>query len=279
MASPAEPPLEVTGRFTIITSTFNCAASLQITAQSIRDQTYKNIQWIVADGGSNDSTIEVIEQNLDIVTNWFSENDEGIYDAWNKACRLIDGEWVIFLGAGDQLSDATVLGRMYGVCQSLKNETVIVYGNVWVRGPTGNNRYLSRKPQLDHYEFGRLAYPHHQGVFQSRALFIDVDKPFDSTYKIAADGKFMLMAAQKGRLIHADFIVAVVTDDGISNDYRNIFLGRLEFKRLCKELNIHVPLMHRISYDCACLVRHILHRILTKKIVKQVQAIRDRFRQ
>jgi glycosyltransferase involved in cell wall biosynthesis len=277
--SSAELSLDGTRRVTIITSTLNCASALRTTAQSIRGQAYKNIQWIVADGGSNDSTIDVIEQNLDIITTWFSERDKGIYDAWNKACRLIEGDWVIFLGAGDQFYNAEVLGSMSKICQSLKNDAVIVYGNVWVRGPTGNNRYLSRKPRLDHYEFGRLAYPHHQGVFQSRALFMNTDEPFDSTYKIAADGKFMLMAARKGGLIHADLAVAVVADDGISNDYRNIFLGRLEFKRLCKDLNILVPLTHRISYDCACLVRYILHRILGKKTAKKIQAIRDRFRQ
>ena len=56
---------------TIITSTFNCDGALKLTAQSIRSQKYSNIQWIVADGGSTDGTIEVINSNLDIISNWF----------------------------------------------------------------------------------------------------------------------------------------------------------------------------------------------------------------
>jgi glycosyltransferase involved in cell wall biosynthesis len=86
---------------TIITATFNAASHLPRTIQSVRELTYKNIEWIVVDGGSTDQTVELIIKNEDVIDYWVSEPDEGIYDAWNKGVEKANGEWIAFLGAGD----------------------------------------------------------------------------------------------------------------------------------------------------------------------------------
>ena len=111
---------------TIVTSTFNCAEDLELTAQSVRNQKYENIQWIVADGESTDGTADVINSNLDVVTNWFSEKDRGIYDAWNKASRFIVNDWVIFLGAGDVFDSSTSLAKFWDAIQVIGFNTKIV---------------------------------------------------------------------------------------------------------------------------------------------------------
>lgn len=264
-------------RITIITSTFNCAATLSKTAQSIREQSYKNVQWIIADGASTDSTVEVINENLDVVSNWFSAPDNGIYDAWNKAARFIDGDWILFLGAGDAIADSDVLDSIARRSCNLDESVSVIYGNVLIQKPDGTPRYIERKPALNYWQFGRPALPHHQGVFQNRRLFSG-QTPFDSSYRIAGDGKFLLVAAQQGTFLHADLLVAMMADDGASNDYRNIFVTRREFRRMCCELGIMVPVLHKIAADTKWLSHYVSHKILPTKTKIYAQKLLDKLR-
>src|SRR5882757_1455688 len=93
----------------IVTSTYNAAAGLPYTMRSIFRQTSLDYEWIVIDGGSTDGTVDLLKQYQDMPLFWISEKDRGIYDAWNKACRIARGQWLIFLGAGDELASASVL--------------------------------------------------------------------------------------------------------------------------------------------------------------------------
>jgi glycosyltransferase involved in cell wall biosynthesis len=87
-------------KITIITSTLNCRNDIVLTSKSIGSQTYSNIEWIVIDGGSTDGTIDLLS-NDDKVTYWVSEKDGGIYSALNKGIGQSNGDWIIFMGAGD----------------------------------------------------------------------------------------------------------------------------------------------------------------------------------
>jgi|ERR1035437_9869577 glycosyltransferase involved in cell wall biosynthesis len=264
-------------RITIITSTFNCAVALRKTAQSIRNQNYKNTQWIIVDAASTDNTVEVIKENLDIVNDWISEPDDSIYDAWNKASQFIDGEWVLFLGAGDVIADRTVLDNIARRACSLDNAIAVIYGNVLIQKPDGTPRYTDRKTQLNYWEFGRPALPHHQGVFHHRRLFT-AQTPFDPSYRIAGDGKFLLLATKQGAFLHVDLTVAMMTDDGASNDYRNIFTTRREFRRMCRELGIKVPFLHKIASDIKWLLQYVGHKILSGKTTVYAQKLLDKLR-
>jgi len=241
-------------------------------------QTYNNIQWIIADGASTDGTVEVIKESKKIVSNWFSEPDRGIYDAWNKACRLIDGDWVLFLGAGDLIDSPDVLQNIANHCGTLDDTVVVIYGNVLLKKPDGTQRYISRKPTLNYFEFGRPALPHHQGVFQNRRLFSDFES-FDSSYRIAGDSKFLLIAANKGRFTHIDCIVSAMIDDGASNDYKNIFATQREIGRICLELGIKVPYLHKILIDTNRIFHYIGNRIFLGKYKIYAQRFLDKIRQ
>lgn len=264
-------------KITIITSTFNCAGALRSTAQSIGSQTYKNVQWIIVDGASTDNTVEVIKDNLDVVSNWLSESDNGIYDAWNKATRYIDGEWILFLGAGDVLADSEVLNNIARCTRRIDDSVVVIYGNVLIQKPDGTPRYIDRKLALNYWEFGRPALPHHQGVFQNRRLFSN-QSPFDLSYNIAGDSKFLLIARQQGNFEHVDLLVAMMSDDGRSNDYRNIFVTREEIERVCRELGIKVPFLHKITSDIEWLSHYVGHKILSGKTKVYAQKLLDKLR-
>src|SRR5712664_874457 len=86
---------------TIITATFNDADNLLRTVKAVRELFYKNVEWIIVDGGSKDGTVEAIRRNENVIDYWMSEPDRGIYDAWNKGVSRANGDWISFLGAGD----------------------------------------------------------------------------------------------------------------------------------------------------------------------------------
>lgn len=87
----------------IITVTYNAASHLQKCIDSVKDQSYQNIEHIIIDGGSIDGTIDLIKANAQHIASWISEPDTGIFNAMNKGLQHARGEWIYFLGADDTL--------------------------------------------------------------------------------------------------------------------------------------------------------------------------------
>ena len=89
-------------KFSIITVVLNAKEDLIETIKSLKEQSHKDFEYIIIDGGSTDGTIEVINKNLDIIDKWISEKDSGIYDAMNKGLDLCEGNYIGMLNAGDK---------------------------------------------------------------------------------------------------------------------------------------------------------------------------------
>lgn len=241
-------------RITIITSTLNCEASLAATATSIRGQTHCAVQWIVADGGSGDGTLEVIQRNADIISHRFSEADKGIYDAWNKACRFIDGDWVLFLGAGDLLATPQTLTQMASFLSGLPADAAIAYGNV-CQLSDGRLLYRYARVDLRLWDLHRPALPAHQGVFQ-RAELLAAPGPFDTSYRIAADSKFLLRALRGRSAVYVDLDICHMEPGGISADPRHALTMMREALRLQHDLDYRLPPLRRAWFVCRSYVKH-----------------------
>ena len=95
----------------IITVCYNAEQDLKKTIESVRNQTYKNIDYVIVDGASKDGSVEVIKQNGDVVSRWISEKDGGLYYAMNKGLDLACGDYVLFLNAGDVFFEDTTLEK------------------------------------------------------------------------------------------------------------------------------------------------------------------------
>ena len=99
-------------KFSIITVTYNAGAVLEDTIQSVITQTYKNVEYIIVDGGSKDRTLQIIEQYKEHIHTVISEPDKGLYDAMNKGIALASGDYLCFLNAGDCFHEDDTLQQM-----------------------------------------------------------------------------------------------------------------------------------------------------------------------
>ncbi|WP_430906522.1 glycosyltransferase family 2 protein [Maribacter sp. 2-571] len=85
----------------IITVVFNGEKYLLQTIDSVKEQTYPNLEYIIVDGGSTDRTLSIIKQNEDFISRWISEPDKGLYDAMNKGISMAKGEIVGMINSDD----------------------------------------------------------------------------------------------------------------------------------------------------------------------------------
>lgn len=99
-------------KVTLITVTYNSARYLQNCIQSVTNQDYPDIEYIVIDGGSTDETISIIEQNQHCIAKWKSENDNGMYDAINKGMKLATGDVIGILNSDDVLASKDVISKI-----------------------------------------------------------------------------------------------------------------------------------------------------------------------
>ena len=100
----------------IITTTYNSAATVAETLRSVRDQDYPLIEHLVIDGLSKDNTLEIVRQ-FPHVSLAISEKDEGIYDAMNKGIRAATGDIIGILNSDDIYASNQVISRVAEVFQ------------------------------------------------------------------------------------------------------------------------------------------------------------------
>ena len=113
-------------KVSVVTICYNAKTVIERTIQSVLNQTYSDIEYILIDGGSTDGTVEIIKQYSHRISSWVSEPDHGIYDAMNKGVMRATGEWIHFLNAGDVYHDHDVLENFV---PKISATTDIAYGD------------------------------------------------------------------------------------------------------------------------------------------------------
>lgn len=111
----------------IITVTYNAEEQLQKTVNSVINQTYKNIEFIIIDGASTDNTIEILKKFNNSIDYWVSEPDSGIYDAMNKGLTAATGDYVQFLNAGDYFFNEESLKT---IIKAAKTQHDVIYADI-----------------------------------------------------------------------------------------------------------------------------------------------------
>lgn len=196
-------------RVSIVTVTFNARELFRKTAASVISQRYPQLEWVVADGGSTDGTVEEIRRVAGHIAQWVSEPDRGIYDAMNKATAMATGEWVLFLNAGDTLAADDVLSRIFATDRS---QADVLYGDVVKNGRV--------KPAPKVYKpYHRMTFCHQSSLARRRLL---ISHPFNTAHRLSADLEFFLTQWRLGaRFSYVGLPIADFDTTGVSNTRRS----------------------------------------------------------
>ncbi len=120
-------------KVTIITICYNAEKAIERTILSVLNQKYDNIEYIIIDGASKDSTMEIVDRYRDKIKKIISEPDKGIYNAMNKGLKMATGEWINFMNAGDEFYDENVLRSLFAN-KTYQDSTKVLYGKVMLCG-------------------------------------------------------------------------------------------------------------------------------------------------
>lgn len=210
----------------IITPCFNAGNKLNITLNSILNQSFPDYEVIVKDGGSADGSVERMPDDPRI--RLIRHRDHGIYDGMNEAVACAEGEYFYFLNCGDVLHDKDVLQKTVDAIRRDQNSAheegedngagcAIYYGDV-IEMRTGQR--VAANPQMDHFAMFRNL-PCHQACFYNRDLF--ADRAFDTQYRVRADYEhFLWCVMEKGASVKKlPLVIADYEGGGFSETKEN----------------------------------------------------------
>ena len=204
-------------KISVITVSYNSAATIADTMQSVARQTHADIEHIVVDGGSMDRTLAIVRAEGSRVAHVVSEPDKGIYDAMNKGLRLATGDFVGFLNADDMLASPDTVAKIAAAALSGAD---VIYGDlVYVNkdSPTEVVRYWSSGAfSADRLRYGWM--PPHPTLYLRRSEQVGLGL-FDLRLRIAADYDFMLRCLNKPgvRVAYLPEVLVRMRTGGASN--------------------------------------------------------------
>ena len=218
-------------KFSIITITYNAEAFLPRTVESVLSQHYRDIEHIIIDGASTDSTISVAQDYMQRSyaaqngheVRIVSEPDNGLYDAMNKGLRQASGDYICFLNAGDFFPNANVLDTI--VSRSLTGKIrqqlpAVIYGDTGIVDNDGNflrHRRLAPPRNLTWRSFRKGMLVCHQ-AFYAR-LDIARTVPYDTRYRYSADVDWCIRVMKEAErmgagLAYVDSVVVNYIQEG-----------------------------------------------------------------
>lgn len=211
-------------KVSIITITYNAEKTLEQTIKSVINQTYKNIEYIVIDGGSKDSSLNIIKKYENNISKWISEPDEGISDAFNKGIDLATGELVGILNADDWYEPTTV----QTVVENF-NETYDIYCADLNLVDEQDKPFKRMKSKVWFIDYGMHIM--HPTTFVTLKSYKKYGK-FDKELKIAMDyDLFLRLKANGCKFQYIRQIFTNMRIEGASSDIRKTYKEELFVKK------------------------------------------------
>lgn len=249
----------------IITVCLESEKYIEQTIKSVLEQTYKNIEYIIIDGGSRDKTLDIIRKYEDKINIWISESDKGLYDAMNKGIRLSNGEIIGIINS----DDCYEMDAIEEVIQFFKKKprASIVHGNHKLWDERSKKLKAIILPSKNYNRAIYYTMPiNHPTCFIKKSIYLKYGL-FDIRYKFSGDEEFFLRLYKENIIpSYLNKIIANVRAGGrsytlsalkeswqISKRYNSPILGRIAyftFKYLAFFIakNFHSSILQRIYY-------------------------------
>lgn len=192
-------------RISVITISYNAEKEIEKTILSVVSQTYTDIEYIIVDGASKDSTMDIVNKYRNKISRIISEPDRGIYDAMNKGVKNATGEWLIMMNAGDVFNDENVLQN---IMNNIPNGKSFLYSNFYIVGSDGKKKLCKTSFDEGHLNHQSIIYK--RALHQEHGLYIVSDKLTISDY-------LFFIRVPKTEVAKIDVPIAIYDTNGISN--------------------------------------------------------------
>jgi glycosyltransferase involved in cell wall biosynthesis len=256
-------------KLSIITINKNNADGLKKTIQSVINQTFQKIEYIVIDGNSTDNSLEIINEFQDGITYSISEPDTGIYNAMNKGIKHASGDYCLFLNSGDYLYKKNVIENVFN---ERHNADIIACGVISQKNQKYFYSYSPKEISLLTFTSGSLLHP---ATFIRRDLFEKYGL-YDEKYRIISDWKFFLEALilHNSSYTSSTDIVSVFdatsgisTLHGTSEEEEKQNILRMYFPKINLDYYLGFPVEYEYIQNIFNILRRKKHLMRTARIV------------
>ncbi len=229
-------------KVSIITVVWNNKETIKDAIDSVLNQTYEDIEYIIVDGASTDGTVDVVKEYGAKITKFISEVDNGLYDAMNKGIQQATGDIIGFINADDMLNSLDCIEAIVEKFQLEKLD--VVYGDKIYVDPNDVTRQLRywRAGEFNKSNYKRGWMTPHLSTYIKKELY-DKYGGFRNDFKIAADYELMLRFIYKNnaKVKYLPKVIAKMRAGGVSNSsFKNIAISNYEVYKSWKINNLTV---------------------------------------
>lgn len=227
-------------RVTIVTVVYNGKEHLETCIQSVLEQTYDDVEYIVIDGGSTDGTIDLIRRYEDSIDTWLSEPDDGVYDAMNKGIERATGDMIGLVNADDYLEP----NAAQIVAEAYRESPESILAGAMNRVLEDGTTYVLRKHlNQDHFEKTVVhTMPiNHPATFVPASVYRDIGT-FDTQFDILGDYDFVCRAYAAGVPFRfVDRVLSNMRVGGLSSGMSNAVKRTVERYQVRKKVGMVGP--------------------------------------
>lgn len=227
-------------KISIITVCFNSEKTIKDTIDSVLNQTYKDFEYLIIDGKSSDTTLDIIKSYKDPRIKLLSEKDNGLYDAMNKGIKLSTGDIIGIINSDDILYDNNVFKT---VIDNYDDNTDILHGNVQYLDESLAKIIRDYVPGENYKDYWCGAHP---SMYIRKEVYSTIGL-YNTNYKIAADYDFMVRCNInniKYKYINKYFVK--MRYGGTSNGLKGYFNNFKECVKVLKRNGVPFPLIKTI---------------------------------
>lgn len=199
---------------TVVTSVLNGAETIEDTINSVLNQTYTNIEYIILDGGSKDSTVDILRKYSSKLDYWKSEPDKGIYFAWNKSIKIARGQWIAFIGSDDEFK-LNAIEKMVNIANNSSIELDYISGKTELY--KGGKVVAVEGEAWTWHKFRKYVCTGHNGALHNMNLYKKYGD-YDTSFRSSADYELLLRPKNNLKTGYLDEVTTRMRLGGISNN-------------------------------------------------------------
>lgn len=244
--------LEAALKISLITACYNSEKTIRYTFESVKQQSYSNLEYIVVDGGSSDSTLDIVEDYRDIISLLISEPDKGIYDALNKGISAAKGDVIGFMHSDDTFSRPDALSV---VARGLEGVDA-VYGDLNFLSTEGGENMVVRKWRSTDFRsklLNRGWMPAHPTLYMKKNIYQKYGS-FDLNFNISADYESVLryfsipgFSCRYLREVLVNMRVGGASNNSIPNAIKKLSEDYMALKKNNIPFPLYVMVMKRLT--------------------------------